>query len=136
MRETLAVEFPSPRKFASFPPPAHWLILALLFEAGLRWCVQAAPGTLLEAAPNLAALDFEGRPDALIRYENGIIATMDVIPGGGSTYLFRETFVDGVLKDILADDNMDGIFDRKEVYDAMGRRLSDAPIPASEAARP
>lgn len=81
-------------------------------------------------------MDFEGRPDALIRYENGIIATLDVIPGGGSTFLFRGTYVHGLLKEILADDNMDGVFDRKEVYDAMGRRLSDTPASPREAKNP
>lgn len=98
MLETLAVEFPSPRKFVSFPPPAHWLILALLFEAGLSWCVQAAPGALLEAAPNLAAAerlpgDGAVAPDGSV-FVHGKFTGVDGLPRPGLVRLLADGTVD------------------------------------------
>ncbi len=94
-------------------PHAKWLTLALLFEAGSRWCVQAAPGTLLEAAPNLAAAErlpaaSAVAPDGSV-FVHGAFTGVDGFPRPGLVRLLADGTVDPDFQPTVVDVTEEGL---------------------------
>jgi hypothetical protein len=65
--------------------------------------------------------DFNGKPDALAYYTNGVIYRIDLYPNESKYIERKQLFANGILKEEYIDDTQDGIFDRKIEYDPMQR---------------
>jgi hypothetical protein len=86
---------------------AHWLTLALIFQALSRWSVQAAPGTLLDAAPNLAAAELlpaasAVAPDGSV-FVRGAFTGVDGFPRPGLVRLLEDGTVDPDFQPAVVD---------------------------------
>ena len=76
--------------------------------------------------------DFDGRPDWFITYENGVAVRMDGRPNESSLVVRRQIFEHGVLREEWVDENKDGIFDYKILFDPFGGRSERIPIPPAK----
>ena len=67
--------------------------------------------------------DFNGIFDSTCTFTNGVLSLVEVEPNGTNVILRHEKYKDGVLNEEWSDDDMDGTFDTKTLYDPMGRKV-------------
>ena len=72
--------------------------------------------------------DFDGRPDWFGTFEHGIAVRSDCRPNESSIVVRREIYEHGVLREEWVDENQDGVFDYKFLYDPFGARSERIPI--------
>lgn len=76
--------------------------------------------------------NFDGRPDWFAIYENGMVARMDCRPNVSGVVVRRYIYGHGVLREEWVDENLDGIFDCKFLFDPFGVKSERIPIPPAK----
>jgi hypothetical protein len=79
-----------------------------------------------------ADADFDGRPDWFSTYVHGIPVRTDCRPGDSAIVIRRYLLVAGDLREELVDENRDGAFDYKILYDPFGAPSDRMPIEAAK----
>ncbi len=72
--------------------------------------------------------DFDGVPDWFGTCEHGLTVRQDCRPGDSFTVIRRYLFVNGHLHEELVDEDRDGKFDYKFIYDPFGGRSDRMPM--------
>ncbi|MES2924273.1 MAG: hypothetical protein V4819_22165 [Verrucomicrobiota bacterium] len=68
-------------------------------------------------------LDFDGIFDSSLEYQQGVLITETIRPGGGGYPLFRHEYREGVLALTWSDKERDGRWDERIAYDPAGREI-------------
>lgn len=76
--------------------------------------------------------DFDGRPDWFATCERGTLVREDCRPGDSAIVIRRRLYADAVLREELVDENRDGTFDYKILYDPFGAPSDRMPIEAAK----
>ncbi len=76
--------------------------------------------------------DFDGVPDWFGTYEHGLIVREDCRPGDSTVVVRRHIFVNAVLREEQVDEDRDGKFDYRILYDAFGTPSDRMPIEAAK----
>jgi hypothetical protein len=72
--------------------------------------------------------DFNGLIDCITTFANGIATRVDYMPNESRIVTRREVLKDGVLVEELVDENRDGTFDYRILYDPFGEPSKPIPI--------
>ena len=80
--------------------------------------------------PDSAKLDsdFNGRVDWLTTYKDGVVAQSDAVPNETGFVTRRFLFEQGVMREELVDENHDGTFDYRILYDPFGAQSERLPL--------
>jgi hypothetical protein len=70
-----------------------------------------------------ADTDFNGVVDVQSSFRNGVLDTAEWHPNGSKVMSARETYKNGLLRLQWIDEDLDGRFDVKKTYDAMGKEI-------------
>ncbi len=73
-------------------------------------------------------LDHDGNFDSVMSYQQGMLVSELVTPGGVGNPLFRKVFKNGVLESRWEDTDRDGAWDQRIDFDAMGRESGRTPL--------
>jgi hypothetical protein len=82
-------------------------------------------GTLVRSEQDT---DFNGTPDWFGYYENGILVRQDCRPNGSEIVVRRLLYEHGVRREEWVDEDEDGKFDYKYLYDPFGKRSERIPV--------
>lgn len=72
--------------------------------------------------------DFNGIPDITCYYADGILDSAEFHPNGSRIVVKKQSYENGVLKEEWLDNNRDGKFDEKIMYDFLMDRISSSPL--------
>lgn len=76
--------------------------------------------------------DFNGRPDWFATFENGVAIRSDCRPNDSKIVVRRYISEHGVLREEWVDENQDGVFDYKFLYDPFHTRSEKIPIESAK----
>ena len=72
--------------------------------------------------------DFNGLVDCVVTFANGIATRVDYAPNESGIVTRREILKDGVVIEEWVDENRDGVFDYKILFDPFGEKSKPIPI--------